>query len=187
LCQCANELKIKNFKKMKETNTVVFKTRTANGRIALISVFKPDENIVVILRRILARVEDVKGGWFPDGIPVHRFKEWVILQESNTAGTGCVIRAGAMRMVDFTRRRTGRGLRLRLSAGAETTGTNPGKIAFGRGAPVCAPLPNAGAPACAPLPNAGAPACASRNIGMSLANWQIEFISTLTHWHIGTF
>jgi hypothetical protein len=60
------------------------KSRTANGRIAHTEVFTPEEGIIVIRRRILAKMEDLRGGWFNRHIPIYIFKEWVIMETELT-------------------------------------------------------------------------------------------------------
>lgn len=66
--------------KKRRITAAAFKTRTANDRIAKTTVFMPTREMVVINRRILAKEEDMKNGWFKGTFPIYCYKDFVLIE-----------------------------------------------------------------------------------------------------------
>ena len=55
-----------------------FKTETANGRISATTVFKPQQDIIVVNQRVLAKQEDIDDGWFENSKTIKKYKNYLL-------------------------------------------------------------------------------------------------------------
>ena len=63
-----------------KTKMFIFKSKTSNGRPAKTRVFMPEKDIVVINQRILAKLSDIKNGWFLRHLPINTYKDYVLME-----------------------------------------------------------------------------------------------------------